>query len=78
MSAIEDEDQLVFVELIVHHDDLLHAVDVLIEHILQFLEQRGPEPRQKYIKIKYFSICSLFSLINQEKKEIVVLHRLII
>jgi hypothetical protein len=63
VSAIEDEDQLVFVELIVHHDDLLHAVDVLIEHILQFLEQRRAEPRQKYIKIKYFSIWSLFSLI---------------
>ena len=44
VTAVEDEDELVLVELVVHHHDLPHPVDVLLEHAVQLVEQRGPEP----------------------------------
>jgi len=43
VAAVEDEDELVLVELVVHHHDLPHPVNVLLEHAVQLVEQRGTE-----------------------------------
>ena len=47
MVVVEDEDELVPVKVIVQHDDLLHAVNVLHEDLVEFAEEGNPKSERR-------------------------------
>ena len=53
VAAVEDEDQLVLVELVVQHHDVAHTADVNLEHDVEFVEQWSSKPRRIQSGFKY-------------------------